>query len=638
MFARQCRRDFTVAGTKLTESQPLKSRSFEAFNARFLSALEVSRTFVPPPQYFRLVETNHSVLIGPRGSGKTTLLKMLQIRSLAAWKHPRAPEVRQNLAFHSIFLGTDVLWGSQLESGSKEILDERKRSQIRRTSFRLHLSLAFLKSLSDARDASIFEDTDLSKFHIELDGPREAELARTLADIWQVDLKVHSLAGLRAAIRTQLAYLHVLIDDLITNAAATIPDFVKLHPVAPVTNGIEATNEILGQEERRWAILCDELEIAPELIRQDLFELLRSTSHSVIFKFSLFPYTADLDRLAGATAPRPGDDYERLDLSYPYKEAAYPFCNDLFKGMIEQSTGVLISDPEEVLGEGWFDGGRSSRRSKVSPLKPPNGKIYRRALKLEREDSTFRSWLKEREFFLKDVHSLEENVQAQFRKAIPFILTRAEFVSKDGLYRSRKASTLYSGTYSLFSISEGNPRIFINLMKPLVSEFAKKQGTISDAVQSASLDATIHRYRASLSAIPTVGRDDIQSIMQLVDVIGRFLQQEQLLERFSPEPASTIEVDGQVPNDLLELVGRAVNAGVLIRMPEERGAGMVHSGQSSDLVGTRVRLAYTLVPSYKLPLTAGRTTKLSLILHARSAARRRKPDALTQYRLPFLND
>ena len=114
----------------MSRSQPLESRSFEAFNARFLSAEEVSRTFVPPSQYFRLAETNHSVLIGPRGSGKTTLLKMLQIRSLAVWKHPKAEGIRRDLAFHSIFLGTDVLWGSQLESGSKAITNDHKRSQI----------------------------------------------------------------------------------------------------------------------------------------------------------------------------------------------------------------------------------------------------------------------------------------------------------------------------------------------------------------------------------------------------------------------------------------------------------------------------------------------------------------------------
>jgi len=482
------------------------------------------------------------------------------------------------------------------------------------------------------------QESGLSRFFIDLDEESETNLSRTLSEIWQVDLKVYSLAGLRAAIRTQLTRLHIVIDDLIWDEGAVVPDYVKLHPVSPVISGIEATNEILGQEDRRWAVLCDELEIAPELIRKDLFELLRSTSHSVIFKFSLFPHTSELKDLKGPKSPNPGDDYQPLDLSYPYKEAAYPFCNDLFNGMVEQSSGPSVNSPEEVLGDGWFDGGRSSRRSKASHLKAPNGQIYKRAVRLERQDLGFRQWLKERGFNLKDVDDLEDAVQAPFRKAIPFILTRAEFVLPNGAYRSKKASSLYSGAYSLFSISEGNPRIFINLMKPLIAEFSRVGGTISVAKQTASIDATIHRYKASLSAIPTEGRDDIQSIMQLVDIIGKFLQADQLLERFRAEPPSTIEVDNNVPQEILELAGRAVNAGVLIRMPEERGAGITGEILSDDLIGTRVRLAYTLAPNYKLPLTAGRTIKLSTVLHTRIAARIRKPEALTQYRLPFKGD
>ena len=613
-----------------------QSRSFQAFNARFLSAEEVSKTFIPPPQYNSLVETNHSVLIGPRGSGKTTLLKMLQLRSLAFWNHPSASATRESIAFHSIFLGTDVLWGSQLEAGSRSISDDHKRAQVRRTSFRLHLSLAFLKSLADARDIQLVSTSELSRFFIDLSDEAETELAKKLSEIWLVTPTVYSLSGIRTAIRAQLSKLQIVIDDLIGDPTCTVPDFVKLHPVAPVINGVEETNEVVGQSSRRWAILCDELEIAPEMIRRDLFELLRSTSHNVIFKFSLFPHTSELDELNSANAPESGNDYQILDLSYPYKEAAYPFCKNLFDGMIEQASGPPADGPENVLGEGWFDGGRSSRRTTSSNLKPPHGKIFRRAVKLEKQDVGFRRWLRERGFRLREVAELEENVQAQFRKAIPFILTRAEFVSSKGNFRSRKASTIYTGPYSLFAISEGNPRIFINLMRPLITEYARKKGTVSESAQTASIDATIHRYKASLSAIPTVGKDDVQSIMQLVDVIGRFLQSDQLLEDFRPEPYSTIEVDDEVSKEILGLVGRAINAGVLIRMPEERGAGSNLENRSSELIGTRLRLAYTLSPTYKLPLTvAGQSVKLSTVLHTRTAARRRKPEALTQYRLPF---
>lgn len=50
---------------------------FDAFNARYLSPVDVAATFIPSESFKLLSEQNHSVLVGPRGSGKTTLLKML---------------------------------------------------------------------------------------------------------------------------------------------------------------------------------------------------------------------------------------------------------------------------------------------------------------------------------------------------------------------------------------------------------------------------------------------------------------------------------------------------------------------------------------------------------------------------------
>ena len=619
----------------MTEISREVGRSFEAFNARFLSPTEIAKSFVPPLQYFRLVENNHSVLVGPRGSGKTTLLKMLQLKSLQAWVHPLAEKVRQSLSFHSIFLGTDVLWGSQLEAISGAIADEYKRSQIRRTSFRLHLCLAFLRAIDEARDESIRLSLDLQRFFLAIDRGMESDLSKAFALLWKLDLTSTSFLGVRVALRAQLSELYVIIENLKLDTSVVIGDFCKLDPISPIMGAIELLNAYTSQEGRRWAILCDELEIAPEMIRRELFQLLRSSSHQVLFKFSLFPHTSELAGLATGTSPAVGDDFESLELSYPYKEQAYPFCDDLLRGMVYQATGRSDVKSIDVLGDGWFDGGRSSKRSLNAPLQPPHGKNYVRARKLERQDRTFSRWLKERGFKLTEVDGLDEDAQAQFRKAMPFILTRSEFISSTGTFSSRKASSLYAGTYSLFAISEGNPRIFINLMKPIVDEFSKKGGTVSDSTQARSLDATVHRYKASLTAIPTTGHDDIQSIMQLVDVIGKFLQFEQLLEPFSAEPASTLLVDKDVPKGLVSLIGRAINSGVLLKMPLERGASTSDSAFSGDLLNARLRICYTLASTYKLPLVTGRTVGFSTILRARTIARTKKPELVQQYKFPF---
>jgi hypothetical protein len=604
-------------------------RAFEAFNARFLTSEEVARTFIPPPQYSRLVEVNHTVLLGPRGSGKTTLLKMLQLRALAAWKHELADDVRRNIGYHSIFLGTDVLWGSQLESRTKQIQDEEKRTQIRRTSFRLHLSLAFLNSLAECRDPKLAAHPDLHRFTHEFSRTMEGELVRGLSAIWLMDEASDSILGIRIGLQSQLARLLALTSELRRDPTVEMPLFVDLDPVASVVSAIDLTNAIFDTPSKRWAILCDELEIAPDMIRRDLFQLLRSTSHNIIFKFSLFPYSSELSDLKDPISPSSGNDYTPLALYYGRREEAFAFCESMLRGMVAEYQAPDVQLVEEVLGDGWFDGGRAHRRARVSPYAPPNGQFYMRAQRLEKIDPSFRAWLKRGGLDIRSVHDLPENPQAPYRKALPYILTRSEFLRDQGKMRSRKSLGLYTGAYSLFSLTEGNPRVFINLMRPLVQEYARTRGTVGNDLQAQSADLTIHRFKSSLSAIPTTGESDVRSILQLIDIVGSFFRETQLAGEFSPEPASTFVVDADVSKALVELVGRALNAGAFVQMGDDANNGI------RELKGARLRLAYTLAPEYKLPLVSGRSIGLSTILHLHRRAKKKYPSEDYQVRLPF---
>ncbi len=606
-------------------------RVFEAFNARFLSAEQVAKTFIPPPQYAKLTEQSHSVIFGPRGSGKTTLLKMLQLRTLASWDHPLADGIRKEIAFHSIFLGTDVLWGSQLEARTSSIADSEKSAQIRRTSFRLHLSIAILNAIDEARSERIKVHSELCRFYIDINRDKELELVQALSAIWRLSPPTQTMLGLRTAVLIQLSELLGLVNALRVDSAHPLPAFVNLEPVPAAVSGLELVNAILGQPERKWAILCDELEIAPEMIREELFSLLRSSSHNILFKFSFFPFSAEfeLSVLSGPNAPTAGNDYAPLDLTYGKREGAYAFCAELLSGMIREAGGRELASEEDVLGDGWFDGGRSHRRLRGSPYAPPEGEFYRRAKRLIANDPSFRRWLERSRLELDQIHLLDDVSQAPFRKALPFVLTRSEFVRKGGHHRSRKSLSLYTGTYSMFSLTEGNPRTFINLMRPIVDAYVEKNGTVGRSVQAASAEMTLHRFRSSLSAIPATKVGSIKSILHLVEIIGTYLQNAQLNDEFRAEPPSTFNIDDDLAPPIVELVGRALNAGAFVRMDDEKDAGVSH------LRGARLRLAYTLAPEYKLPLVSGRSIGLSTILSARESAKHRSPESQYQTRLPF---
>jgi hypothetical protein len=610
-------------------SEVQSGRTFEAFNARFLSTSEVADSFVPPPQYDRLIEQNNCVLFGPRGSGKTTLLKMLQLSSLLSWQHENASDYRARLPFHAIFLGTDVLWGSQLESRTKAIKSPEKSSQIRRTSFRLHLAIAFLNAINECRDPQLAKCPELARYAVDITREMEIALSEAIASIWHLAPSTNSLLGLRAAVQAQLSDLLVLVNQLRVDSTFDLPEFVHMEPILSITQAIDIANQLFGQPERRWAILCDELEIAPEMIRHELFQLLRSSVQSVVFKFSFFPYSSDveLSQLVGPDSPSAGNDYTPLDLTYGLRKNAYSFCQSLLRGMIEKAGGPKDVAPEEVLGGGWFDGDRTSRGGGISPY-APGGELYKRITRLHGVDASFRHWISSSGFDIRKISTLEDAKQAPFRKARPFILTRSEFLGPRG-HRSSKTLSLYSGTYSMFSISEGNPRVFINLMRPLVAEYVARQGIVPAKMQAKSAETTIHRFKSSLSAIPSQKAGPIKSILHLIEIVGDFFTKAQLDEGFKPEPPVTFRIDDQVSPELLELVGRTLNAGAFVRLDNPHSAGV------TALRGAELRLAYTLAPEYKLPLATGREVALSHIMNALSASRRKDPNFLRQSRLPF---
>ena len=181
----------------------------------------------------------------------------------------------------------------------------------------------------------------------------------------------------------------------------------------------------------------------------------------------------------------------------------------------------------------------------------------------------------------------------------------------------------------MFSLSEGNPRIFINLMRPVVEEHIKKGGTVSVETQARSAELTHHRFKSSLSAIPTRSAGKVTSILHLVHIIGQYLQNAQLFEPFASEPHCTFNVDDRVDPEMRELVGRALNSGSFIRIEGKNEPVVDH------LVGARFRLAYTLAPEYRLALTAGREVALSRILDAYQAGFRKAPAEYAQPRLAF---
>ena len=97
--------------------------------------------------------------------------------------------------------------------------------------------------------------------------------------------------------------------------------------------------------------------------------------------------------------------------------------------------------------------------------------------------------------------------------------------------------------------------------------------------------------------------------MSLIDHVGNFFFKEIVVKDFNPDPPGSFVVDSNVSENLLDGLGKALNAGAIIYVPDPRGQTML-----SSLRGKRFRLAYLLAPYYQLPIRLGRQVSLLSIL------------------------
>jgi hypothetical protein len=185
---------------------------------------------------------------------------------------------------------------------------------------------------------------------------------------------------------------------------------------------------------------------------------------------------------------------------------------------------------------------------------------------------------------------------------------------------------IYLGYDSLLTMCEGNPRITISLMRPLVRRYFGTSRSIPFEDQAALVEETIAKYVSLLSTIRVVDpTNNVQnmSIIDLIEAIGGFFSSEVTGTVFKPEPPLTFRIDNTVPEEYVDAIGVAMNQGAFVMLSDE--SGLFDHGSIKE---ARLRFSYLLCPLYHLPLTIGGPVNLSRILSTRRPRTSRR--ALTQ--------
>ena len=606
---------------------------FETFNARHLTADQVARTFVPPIEIFaELATRNHHILLGPRGSGKTTLLKMLTLPALATWDVENSDIAIPQVDFVGIFIPADRGWQVQLQNAGAL---HGEPLSVGRVAFTTHVLASFIQTLRDIKPVDGERAGAIADEPPVMSQLTEAKLVEEVASVWKLRPTIKTLGGLSIALRARLVELGSMRER--AKRTADPEGYLLEHaPYADlafrdcISHAIETYCVLTEDKQRSWAFLFDEFEVAPSHIQREILESLRGEADTrILYKIALAPYNENFMQNISDISASPGNDFRVIDLWFPEKIRAYDFSERLLKRVLADD-GIPEGRPLRVFGSSEFG---FPEENDTGPYEE-DGRVLDAFKSLARIDPTFRAHLRDKEINLDAIGDMSEPERAEkVRKIRSIVITREYFLRSNkrlsakfiGRGRSRKIQRLYTGYPTILALTEGNPRLLIGIMTPLVRTWHRLRakgspGAIEKSAQAAQIKRAANSFRAMLKTIP-YGDDDHneqRGLLRLLDDVGNFFHRKAVLEHFTPQPPLSFVVDSVVDDAALKAIGRALNAGAIVYVPDP-GADPI----LTSLRGKRFRLCYLLAAYHKLPIMLNTGVALSTILGRRSRSETR---------------
>lgn len=576
-----------------------------SLNAIKLSAREVAATFVAPPAYDTLLHADNAVLTGPRGSGKTTLLKMMQSEALEHWDAPEASSARDTLRAVGVFIGSDRTWNEQLAMPGDD-LDSATRRALAGAAFSSHVLRGVLEAMDYRLRGQLSPGATPHK-RVTSEGFDEPSLAARLSGIMRLPYVASSLPAIRAMSAERLVEIGVLRTRFRRGARVEIPDWADLDCLSVADAAVEAFNSAAGEPDQKWALLFDELELAPEDIVEQLLGALRGAQPRLLFKLSLAPAHARFDVLERENAPVPGQDYENIPLTYARKLPALRFAKALVRATLAQSQTGPVPSPERLLGSGRLDSrddlGEIDTATEAGAGPYAIGSpLWKTMRALQARDESFRTYLTTNGIELDRLYELGPSLRAsRLRKIRNLVVVREYFRDDEGRRRSRKSFALYTGADSVLSLPDGNPRMIIALVRQLFPRISDSGSgaRVNGAAQGVAIEATLQRFLALLHAQEAERIDDKPvSLMNVLDRIGESLA-ERIVERpFHDNIALSLKVPNVMRQEIRTLFIRGINAGALVHVPPKQSDGRL----PADLTGRQFRLSHLLACKYGLPI------------------------------------
>lgn len=567
----------------------------DSFNAKTTSTEELCATFITNDFLEQLACPNHCIMIGPRGSGKTTLMRMLEVESLELWSGEDSEHYRSQVCFSGVFIPTDRYWKSQydkieesrlnIDLSSSDAFKFEKSLDILDVIFTFHVLEQFLSTVNYRSSRTINKK---NKFRtVNLSKEDEVELVNALSEIWGLTPTINTLRSLFSAIVIKKQKLAILVNEVIKGKDIETEPFPSL--IDTIKSSVSIVNNIFDEKNGKWCFLFDELELAPNKIIQPLVDQMRGGHKDIILKLALSPYHNGVSITENTDSSMKSEDLRYINLTGLGDAEGQKFAKQLCTALFKRK-GLMNNV------ESYFK----------SP-KPID--INRDFIELIEKDPSFKIHLGERNLL-----KMEYDESDSLIRKIKFIVHLRNYKRDKNQQqkRRRRPADYYGGFKHICKSVEYNPRMIIGLMNNFIP--IAKEGTIEISTQIKQIENYYESFKALLSTIAVESTNSkLNNIHDFINEIATYFSNEIHGQEFKPEPKGAFKIKSDVPNELQEIVGYALNSGALIIVEEKRDNASNNFG--TNTVKT-CRLSYLFSHNYDLLMTKQKDIDLNLLVNA----------------------
>lgn len=566
---------------------------FELDNAKNLSRDQLIKTFVPIPQFWRLLSSKNHVILGARGSGKTALAKMLSHDHLSQFPNSRAREAIDAKAYIGMYIPTSVEWIGALKN--KPWQTERQAEEFFQWRLNVASCLAYLVSLRSYLNTYISDKRARAE--------TEGSISETLGESWSDGAKnFETISQLKIYLEdVEYNKQNQMMRERVTGRLAEGEKVVGLafenQFFVPLRRGITIATRMLElPDDCAWLLCLDETENLAALHHRILNSYLRSQTQNLFFKITTMPYYHKELRTNIGPPLNVGHDFE-----------------------------YVYIDQDATISPGRRDSFASKLFSKRASAQPEYQDLTLECLLgesklLERKDAKWEVGSPEMTLLRKYASKKTiDRAEAKLGKGDAFTDAISRKIHGVLLLRDAVANTtgnrkleVYSGAKMCVRCGDGNPRrlirIFNRMLQEALAEAPEQESELAIPLPPTAQTMVLRNFSSStLSRVQSeeeIGRELYGLLMQL----GKYM-----CHRFHKLPLTTdqvfsIEIDENISDDKWELVKRAVALGTLF--PNMSAS---NPDQLPDRVGI-FHLAYVLAPQFLLFPRRGRSLKLDTIL------------------------